>query len=359
MNNILIVDDEQRYREYLGIAAEELGYKTTLVGSGAEALRVGLATHPQVLVVDWMLDNTFDGLEIAETLSDLNPQMQTIMITGFPSVDIKTRAFEQKVFRFLSKPFDLDVFRQTLKEAVNFKSTQETDQGLAFAEINKLGEISYFNERFAKLFKITLEQHQTINDLGLRLEQIIESANDREWFKHTPQGNLWGQLSIKATAVPSGFYLFAVELDEEYWQESKTMQLISYSLIAEQSNKITAKHPRVLLIDDEEYFRRVIGSQFNSKGILCHGVPDYQSALESLRRDRGIRYVIIDFEMPDARVFNGGVKQLINDLKNINSQIEIIGMGDHSDRAKFINLGINTFLKKPWFAEDFLKLKFN
>ena len=117
MAKVLIVDDEPMCREFLSLAISKQGHDVQCAGSGHEAIEIGESFCPDVLIADWMLMDDLCGLEVSESLRESNPNMATIIITGFPSQELRIRAKESNVFAFLEKPFGLDVIREAVCRA--------------------------------------------------------------------------------------------------------------------------------------------------------------------------------------------------------------------------------------------------
>lgn len=67
-----------------------------------------------------MLKNSIDGLQTAAELRKQNPDLVTILITGFPSAELEERTKEEPRTTFVSKPFEaediLSVVRSALAE---------------------------------------------------------------------------------------------------------------------------------------------------------------------------------------------------------------------------------------------------
>ncbi|MCP4037393.1 MAG: response regulator [bacterium] len=105
---VLIVDDEPSYRDYLERFLVREGYEVRTASTGEEALAIGREFCPSVILADWMLKDHVHGLQVAETLRDFRPDLQILLMTGFPSSEIRKEADRAQVFRFLEKPFGLD-----------------------------------------------------------------------------------------------------------------------------------------------------------------------------------------------------------------------------------------------------------
>lgn len=114
---VLIVDDEPSYRDYLERFLIREGYEVRSAAGGQEALVVGKDFRPRVILADWMLKDHMHGLEVAETLREAEPELRILLMTGFPSAEIRKEAERAKVFRFLEKPFGLEEVAAAIKAA--------------------------------------------------------------------------------------------------------------------------------------------------------------------------------------------------------------------------------------------------
>jgi DNA-binding response OmpR family regulator len=114
---VLVVDDEPSYREYLDRFLTREGYDVRTAASGQEALVLGKEFRPRVILADWMLKDHIHGLEVAETLREGTPELRILMMTGFPSSEIRKEAARANVFRFLEKPFGLKEVARAVRDA--------------------------------------------------------------------------------------------------------------------------------------------------------------------------------------------------------------------------------------------------
>ncbi|HLA83826.1 MAG TPA: response regulator [Thermoguttaceae bacterium] len=105
MKRVLVVDDEPDYPQLLSIILTKEGFEVRTAGDGDEARRIAAHFLPDVLVVDWLLDGAEDGLQVADAVTHLNPRLQTVLITGYPSVALEQRVAQMPTVRFLTKPF--------------------------------------------------------------------------------------------------------------------------------------------------------------------------------------------------------------------------------------------------------------
>jgi len=105
---ILIVDDEAPFRIFLRKLFERYGCHVETSASGLVSLEIAHRAVPDVLVIDWMLRDSLDGLQVAAQLRVKNPDLSTVLITGYPSSQLEERIKGQPRTTYLSKPFEAD-----------------------------------------------------------------------------------------------------------------------------------------------------------------------------------------------------------------------------------------------------------
>jgi CheY-like chemotaxis protein/glycine cleavage system H lipoate-binding protein len=110
---ILVVDDEA---VVLGAVSKALNRTDCVVEtarSADEALRLIGGACFDVVITDLMMPG-IDGLQLMQRLRDLGSPAQTIMITGYPTIQTALRAKRMGAFEYVTKPFT----RQELISAV-------------------------------------------------------------------------------------------------------------------------------------------------------------------------------------------------------------------------------------------------
>lgn len=102
---ILLAEDEEAMRTYLGRALEKAGYDVVSVDRGTEALPLLENQHFDLLLSDIVMPE-MDGIELAQRCNDVSPATKVMFITGFAAVTLKAGR-EQPHAKVLSKPFHL------------------------------------------------------------------------------------------------------------------------------------------------------------------------------------------------------------------------------------------------------------
>lgn len=107
MVRVLIIDDEPSYREYLSRYLRTVDYAVEAAAGHDDALEIAKRFTPDVVLADWMLQEQQHGLHIAEALRTTNSAIQIVLMTGFPTTEIREEAKRAGVRALLEKPFGL------------------------------------------------------------------------------------------------------------------------------------------------------------------------------------------------------------------------------------------------------------
>ena len=107
MANVLIVDDEEVYRTYISDWLAREGHEVRSASNRQEAALVARSFRPDLLIVDFLLKDEYYGLQVAEAMRELAPELRIIVITGYPSDSLRRDALDAHVFRVIEKPFHM------------------------------------------------------------------------------------------------------------------------------------------------------------------------------------------------------------------------------------------------------------
>ena len=119
MANILIVDDEQSYRQLLSLVFEEQGNSIRTAMNGRQALELLQAEPADVIISDVKMPD-MDGIEMLRAVRETLPDVGVILMTAFASVETAREAFKLGADDFIQKPFDVEelklIVRKTLEK---------------------------------------------------------------------------------------------------------------------------------------------------------------------------------------------------------------------------------------------------
>jgi FixJ family two-component response regulator len=101
---VAIVDDDQAVANAIEVLMRSIGLIAKAFSSGEDFLRSPELSRTGCLVVDFDMPK-MNGLDLYKTLSGLGKEMPTVLITAYPSDDVRTRALQAGIICYLPKPF--------------------------------------------------------------------------------------------------------------------------------------------------------------------------------------------------------------------------------------------------------------
>lgn len=114
---ILVVDDEEGMREFLGILLQKEGYEVATAKSGEEAISI-LGKKAFDLIITDLKMSRMSGLDLLRRIKELDPQMGVVLITAYASTDTAVDAMKGGAFDYIAKPFDVEEMKQVVRAAI-------------------------------------------------------------------------------------------------------------------------------------------------------------------------------------------------------------------------------------------------
>ncbi len=107
MANLLLVDDEQSYRQLLSLVFEESGHRIRTAGNGREALETLREEAADIIISDVRMPD-MDGIALLREARKEHPDIGVVLMTAFATVDTAREAFILGADDFIQKPFDVE-----------------------------------------------------------------------------------------------------------------------------------------------------------------------------------------------------------------------------------------------------------
>ena len=117
MAKILIIDDEDKFRNSLSQRLKVREYENITLNSGNDAVKT-IRNDNEIDVV--ILDRQMPGMKGEEVLKEIKkyrPEIQVIMMTGYGSMESAVEAGKLKAFRYLEKPSEIDKITEVIDSA--------------------------------------------------------------------------------------------------------------------------------------------------------------------------------------------------------------------------------------------------
>jgi two-component system sensor histidine kinase/response regulator len=114
---IIIIDDEEVVLDSCTLILEGSDYSVTTASDGTLGLQLVEGLQPDLVFVDLKMPG-IQGIEVLEKITELNPTIVTIVITGYATVSSAVEAMKKGAYDFLPKPFTPDEFRLITKRGL-------------------------------------------------------------------------------------------------------------------------------------------------------------------------------------------------------------------------------------------------
>ena len=120
--SLLIVDDDNPFRERLARAMEKKGFEVTQAEDVIKGLESIKLKNHAFAIVDLRLDDG-NGLEVVKELQKSNIKSRIIMLTGYGNIPTAVAAIKQGAIDYLAKPADADDIEKALLADPNSKAS--------------------------------------------------------------------------------------------------------------------------------------------------------------------------------------------------------------------------------------------
>ena len=189
---ILIVDDEPKICEFLGILLGREGYQTDAAFDAADALARIERNSYDLVLTDLKMPG-MDGFELITRLKKMRPDLPVIMITGYATVETAVQALRYGVDDYVTKPFNIDELRKVIARSLQSATVQQQTQELA-AQLQAAGD------ELARSRKLVEEQCiSVIRALVTRVE-----AKDKFMIGHSRRVAEYACALAKGAGVSAG-----------------------------------------------------------------------------------------------------------------------------------------------------------
>src|SRR3954467_14507878 len=104
---LLVVDDEPSLQDIVATSMRFLGYEVSVAGSGREAVRAAVETHPDLIILDVMLPD-FDGLEVMKRVRAAGVDAGVVFLSARDTPADKIAGLTAGGDDYVTKPFGLE-----------------------------------------------------------------------------------------------------------------------------------------------------------------------------------------------------------------------------------------------------------
>ena len=135
---ILVIDDDESLRRVLEYNLAQEGYAVLTASSGEQGLHLLKKEGADLVVTDVRMAG-MDGLQVLEEVRKVDLNIQVIILTAFGTIEMAVEAMKAGAFHYISKPFNRDELKLTIKKALQLKALERENVALRQELQTRLG----------------------------------------------------------------------------------------------------------------------------------------------------------------------------------------------------------------------------
>jgi DNA-binding NtrC family response regulator len=120
LSSILVLDDVEDATILVGRILEKKGHTVHLFIDEDEALNFAKNNYLDLAILDMTL-RKMDGVEVLAELKRIQPQIKTIMLTGYPTAESARRSQKEGAAAYCIKPVDKHELEETVAEVLGLE----------------------------------------------------------------------------------------------------------------------------------------------------------------------------------------------------------------------------------------------
>lgn len=117
---VLVIDDEEAVREGMRAVLEALGCEVQLAAGSDEAEKLARHTPPDVVLADFRLHGSDDGLAAVRRLRVIHPGLAALLVSG-DTAPQRLREAHAAGLRLLHKPASVDALTRAIREEIDLE----------------------------------------------------------------------------------------------------------------------------------------------------------------------------------------------------------------------------------------------
>ena len=114
---ILVIDDEESMRDSCSQTLTKGGFRAETAEDGSIGLEKVKETKPDLILIDLKMPG-ISGMEVLEKVKKIDPNIISVVITGYATVESAVEAMKRGAYDFLPKPFTPEELRIIIRRGL-------------------------------------------------------------------------------------------------------------------------------------------------------------------------------------------------------------------------------------------------
>ncbi len=221
----LIVDDSDTTRDLLIAYLSDFEYEVDSAEDVTSAIKLLESKNYEIVITDKNmpgidLEDHEGGMILLEYIQKNLPCTETIMMTGYATVETSIRAMKMGAFDYLTKPFTRDEFISTVNRLLEYKTYLNPENTITIYK-------DFHNELLDFLDNSDVytedERHKLLKSIDLKIDIFFKSQKN------------WENVIIRQRELLSNIARYSEELKDSFSRKGISNDLIDK--IIEEANK--------------------------------------------------------------------------------------------------------------------------
>lgn len=150
---ILVVDDEEEFREVYSIILEDKGYEVNAAVSGEECLSLLKEQKYDLVLTDLKMDG-MDGIDLLKNIKSKYSECEVILVTGYGTIESAVIAMKLGAFGYFIKGQDPEILLKEIEKLVKMKKLEKDNKAIRDRLIRFDYLLDTDNEKFKEILSI-------------------------------------------------------------------------------------------------------------------------------------------------------------------------------------------------------------
>ena len=188
----LIVEDDPLNAGFMADGLRQQGAQVSVCHDGVQGLALAVGQEWDVIVLDRMLPNDFDGLKIVQALRAMGKHTPVLVLSALSSTDERVRGLKAGGDDYLSKPFAFSELMARMEALMRRSQTTEKPREMQVEDL-RINLMTRSAERAGQALLLQPREFRLLAYLMLHVNQIVTRTMLLEsvWDYHfDPQTNV-------------------------------------------------------------------------------------------------------------------------------------------------------------------------
>lgn len=172
---ILVVDDEEEFRNVYKLMLEFRGFEVSLASSGEEGLRFLEKEYYDLVITDLKMEG-MDGTELLRKIKEKSYNCEVILVTAFSTVENAVTAMKLGAFGYFIKGQDPQILLKEIDKLVKIKGLENANKTIKSSLMN----YNYLLETHSLKFKEVLRIAKKAAESNANILILGESGTGKE-----------------------------------------------------------------------------------------------------------------------------------------------------------------------------------